>query len=97
VLQALVLTPLQEVLEEQWAEDERTGASGSPFSHNSKETMAVLQAALDGRLDLAFLLRSAPARQVIEFARAGHRMPPKSTNFVPKPPKGLLLHSLYSF
>ena len=49
------------------------------------------QAVTSGRASAAFLVRPPTVRQVEEFARAGVRMPPKSTYFFPKLTSGLLL------
>lgn len=40
---------------------------------------------------VAILLRPTPAASVLAVARAGERMPRKSTLFVPKPRTGLLM------
>ncbi len=53
-----------------------------------------VDAVLDGRHDLAFLLRPTPVEQVRRVAQAGLTMPPKSTFFFPKVPTGLVLHAL---
>ncbi len=44
-----------------------------------------------GEATAAFLVRPPTVQQVEEFARAGARMPPKSTYFFPKLTSGLLL------
>jgi len=74
-----------------------TGRSGSAFAHNRASGRDVAEQALRGDVDLAVLLRSVPPRTVLEVAEQGHLMPPKSTNFVPKPAKGLLMSSLATF
>ena len=40
------------------------------------------------------LLRSVPVDQIAEWARAGRRMPPKSTYFHPKPRTGMVFRTL---
>ena len=49
------------------------------------------QAVESGRATAAFLVRPPTVEQVEEFARAGVRMPQKSTYFFPKLTSGLLL------
>jgi len=87
VLQALVLDRLQPA---------DTG-SGAAWGHNSSTGAEIVAAAAAGEVALAFLMRPVPAAEVVEVARAGGLMPPKSTNFSPKPAKGLLIASLKSF
>jgi len=72
-------------------------ASGSPFSHNRSSRQDIVERTLRGDADLAILLRGAPPRQVLRVALDGQLMPSKSTNFHPKPTKGLLMNSLRSF
>lgn len=50
------------------------------------------RAVASGEATAAFLVRPPTVEQVEEFARAGARMPPKSTYFFPKPLSGLLFH-----
>ena len=50
-----------------------------------------------GEVEAAFLLRPVPNEQIVSVAEAGLLMPAKSTNFQPKPIKGLLMNSLVSF
>lgn len=73
------------------------GASGSPWAHNRTSGRQVAASAFAGQVDLALLLRPTPPTRVLEVALAGELMPPKSTNFVPKPTKGLLMNSLLTF
>ncbi len=42
----------------------------------------------------AFFLRSPEPERVIEVSKSGHRMPPKSTDFYPKVPAGLVIRLL---
>ncbi len=49
------------------------------------------RAVASGAARAAFLVRPPTVAQVEEFARAGVRMPPKSTYFFPKLTSGLLL------
>jgi hypothetical protein len=75
----------------------QSGASGSAWAHNAASARAVATRAFAGEIPLTLLLRPTPPGQVLDVALAGELMPPKSTNFVPKPAKGLLLNSLFSF
>lgn len=56
------------------------------FGHDLPGTLAAVRAG-----GTALLLRPTPADSVLAVARAGERMPRKSTLFVPKPRTGLLL------
>jgi uncharacterized protein (DUF1015 family) len=49
---------------------------------------------LDGRYDVAFLLRPPAVATIREVAAAGQNMPPKSTYFFPKVPTGLVFNPL---
>lgn len=60
------------------------------YTHDAATAMAFAQR--DG--GLAVLLRSVPPSLVWEVASAGHRMPPKTTYFVPKAPSGLVMRRL---
>jgi len=48
----------------------------------------------EGRADAAFLLRPVPVTKIEDVAYGGHRMPPKSTFFEPKPRTGMAFRSL---
>lgn len=72
-------------------------ASGSQWGHNATSSREVAARAFSGDVALALLLRPTPPGQVLDVALSGLLMPPKSTNFAPKPAKGLLMHSLVSF
>lgn len=74
-----------------------TGRSGSDFAHNRASGRQVATLALAGEVDLAVVLRPTPPRTVLEVAQEGLLMPPKSSNFMPKPVKGLLMASLATF
>ncbi len=79
-------------------EDDTGGAtSNSTFSHNKASADEVIARALAGEVEAAFLLRPVPNEQIVSVAEAGLQMPAKSTNFQPKPIKGLLMNSLVSF
>lgn len=56
------------------------------FGHDLPSTLAAVRAG-----GTALLLSPTPADSVLAVARAGERMPRKSTLFVPKPRTGLLL------
>jgi uncharacterized protein (DUF1015 family) len=75
----------------------RTQRSGSAVGHNRASANDVAARALAGELGLAVLLRPVRPAQVLAAADASLLMPPKSTNFVPKPTKGLVMSSLVSF
>jgi len=47
-----------------------------------------------GKADAAVLVRPVAVRQIAAAARAGHRMPPKTTFFAPKPRTGLVFRRL---
>jgi uncharacterized protein (DUF1015 family) len=74
-----------------------TGRSGSTWGHNRASSREVAERVLAGDASLALLLRPPRPSQVLRVAEAGALMPPKSTNFVPKPAKGVVLASLKSF
>jgi uncharacterized protein (DUF1015 family) len=97
VLAHLLVDRLEEATAEGWTDVTTSGSSGSPFSHNHSSAEEVLAEALRGELDLALFLRPPTAAQIFAVASAGQRLPPKSTNFTPKPTKGLLMASLRSF
>jgi uncharacterized protein (DUF1015 family) len=101
VLGAMILDPMMAAeIGEGWSGDGGdTGgaASNSSFSHNRTSADEVTARALAGDVQAAFLLRPVPNRQIVAVAEAGVVMPPKSTNFHPKPIKGLLMNSLVSF
>jgi uncharacterized protein (DUF1015 family) len=54
---------------------------------------AVLAVA-DGRAQAVMLLRPVTVDQITEWALAGHRMPPKTTYFHPKPATGMVFRTL---
>ena len=61
------------------------GVEFTPSADGAERAVATGQAAA------AFLVRPPTVQQVEEFARAGIRMPQKSTYFFPKLTSGLLL------
>jgi len=65
----------------------------SEVSYTSSASEAE-RAVASGEATAAFLVRPPTVEQVEEFARAGARMPPKSTYFFPKLTSGLLLSPL---
>ncbi|MCO4773025.1 MAG: DUF1015 domain-containing protein [Deltaproteobacteria bacterium] len=101
VLSATVLDPLALAeIGDAWngdGADTGGAASNSSFSHNRTSATEVIDSALAGTVDAAFLLRPVPNDQVLAVAEEGLLMPAKSTNFYPKPIKGLLMNSLVSF
>jgi len=58
------------------------------------DEQAAAEAVERGECDFAFLLRPASVQDVLRAARAGERMPQKSTFFYPKAPAGLVMSSL---
>ena len=61
------------------------------------KTEEVVDAVRRDGYQLGILVRPTRAKVVTALARRGHVMPPKSTNFYPKPAKGLLMNSLKGF
>ena len=76
---------------------DETGRSGSAWGHNRASARTVSERVAGGDASLALLLRPPRPDQVLRVALSGAVMPPKSTNFVPKPAKGVLMASLRSF
>jgi uncharacterized protein (DUF1015 family) len=76
---------------------DQTGRSGSSWGHNRASAHDVAERVAAGHASLALLMRPPRAQQVLRVALDGAVMPPKSTNFVPKPAKGILMASLRSF
>jgi uncharacterized protein (DUF1015 family) len=52
----------------------------------------VLDAVARGAYDLAVLMNPTPLQDMVQIARGGERMPPKSTYFYPKLPTGLVIN-----
>ncbi len=81
-----------------WSGDAgQTGRSGSAWGHNRSTAEQVSERVLAGDASLALLMRPPRPAQVLRVAQAGAVMPPKSTNFMPKPAKGIVMASLKSF
>ena len=97
VLEELLLRDLRAATELDWDDPSTTGSSGSPFSHNHQSAEDILAKALAGEIEFALFSRPPTSKQVFDVASAGQLLPPKSTNFRPKPSKGLLMASLKSF
>ena len=97
ILDALVLGPMNEALGSASDSMADAGASGSPWAHNRSSGEEVTAQVLGGKADLAILVRAPSPSQVMNVAIQGELMPAKSTNFHPKPVKGLLMNSLHSF
>jgi uncharacterized protein (DUF1015 family) len=70
---------------------ERHGTDGIRYV---PATDAAVAAVDGGDADVAFLLREPRVEDIFAVARSGHRMPPKSTYFYPKPLSGLVFHPL---
>jgi uncharacterized protein (DUF1015 family) len=94
LLAALLLDPVMAAATRDTAADSR---SGHRFSPNQVSAAHVASRALAGEVAAAFLLRTASPELVQRIAAAGQVMPPRSTKFLPKPVKGLLMSSLVSF
>ena len=97
ILDELVLSPMNEALGSISESMADAGASGSPWGHNRSSAQEIIDQVLAGDADLAILVRPPAPSQVMQVALANQLMPPKSTNFHPKPIKGLLMSSLHSF
>jgi uncharacterized protein (DUF1015 family) len=68
---------------------DRHGLDGIGYTPRLDEATAAVDT---GAADVAFLLREPRVETVFATARAGRRMPQKSTYFYPKPLSGLLFH-----
>lgn len=66
---------------------------GATTDHDGNWRSAVAQV-LTGQAAAVFLLRPVTVAQIAESARAGQRLPPKTTYFVPKPRTGLVYRLL---
>ena len=85
-LAALDVTVLHRALvPHAWGLPDTVDAVG--YAHDVDEAIAAAQASGG----TAVLMRSTPVSAVIAVARAGGRMPRKSTLFMPKPASGLVL------
>ncbi len=47
-----------------------------------------------GEAQLGIIMRSLPMHDFIDIVSRGHRLPPKATNFYPKPPAGAVIQAL---
>ena len=47
-----------------------------------------------GEAQLGIVMRSIPLPDFVDIVTRGHRLPPKATNFYPKPPAGAVIQSL---
>ena len=97
ILDELVLKPMDDALGSASDSLADSSVSGSPWAHNRSSGEEVARQVLEGHADLAILVRAPSPAQVMRAAIGGELMPPKSTNFQPKPIKGLLMNSLHSF
>lgn len=72
-----------------------SGSSGASdrlaYTSDLAEALAAVQT---GEAVAAFLLNPTSVTQLCAVAEAGDKMPPKSTYFYPKPPAGLVFHTL---
>ncbi len=79
------------ILAEDLGLDEEAVAAGRVGFH--RDAAAAVAEVRNGRSQAAFLLRPTPMADLLKVTAAGLRMPQKSTNFYPKVPAGLVLHS----
>lgn len=86
VLHDLLLAPVLGIGPEQL----RAGKQVA-YTRDAAEAVATVDR---GDAQMAFLLNPTRVEQVLETARAGGKMPQKSTYFYPKPTTGLVLHRL---
>jgi uncharacterized protein (DUF1015 family) len=68
-------------------------AEAHPRLAFTQDVAEVYWAVESGRMQAGFLLPATPTQVVEAIARAGERMPPKSTFFYPKIPSGLLFYT----
>jgi len=97
ILQELVLEPMDKALGRAADSMADLATSGSPWAHNRSSGAEVAAKVLSGGADLAILVRPPAPTEVLRVAMEGGLMPPKSSNFHPKPVKGMLMSSLHSF
>ena len=65
--------------------------STTEYQHDIQRVEASLASA---DADGAFIMRSVPMQEFVEIVSRGDRLPPKATNFYPKPPAGSVLQPL---
>ncbi len=53
--------------------------------------MRVLESIENGEATIAFAMRPVPMQEFIGIVTRGWRLPPKATNFFPKPPAGAVI------
>ena len=91
-LRQLDVTLLQVVLERLAGIDQAALAAGRvAYTNSADEAVGWVNGGSDGA-DVAFLLEPTPVASIVEVAREGDVMPPKSTYFYPKPLTGLVLN-----
>ena len=61
------------------------------YQHDPKRVAASLASS---EADAAFVMRSVPMQEFVDIVSRGDRLPPKATNFYPKPPAGSVLQPL---
>ena len=61
------------------------------YQHDVERVSASLESS---DADAAFVMRSVPMQEFVEIVSRGDRLPPKATNFYPKPPAGSVLQPL---
>jgi uncharacterized protein (DUF1015 family) len=70
---------------------ERAPEVGVQYRHDPSEALSEVES---GSRDAAVILRPVTVGQISSWARAGRRMPPKSTYFHPKPRTGMVFRPL---
>ena len=70
-------------------------AARPPTRFQPRRPRSVADLARAGKAQAAVLVRPVAVRQIAAAARAGHRMPAKTTFFAPKPRTGLVFRRLH--
>ena len=58
------------------------------------EVESVVSRVDSGHAQMGLVMRSIPMREFVDIVTRGDRLPPKATNFYPKPPAGAVIQSL---
>ena len=91
-LRQLDVSLLQVALERLVGIDQAALTAGRvTYTKSADEAIGWVNVGTDGA-DVAFLLEPTPVASIVEVAREGDLMPPKSTYFYPKPLTGLVLN-----
>jgi uncharacterized protein (DUF1015 family) len=92
-LRRLDVSVVSDTLREMTGTEPSSLANDGRLSYTS-DARAAIETVDAGQADLVFLLRPTPTEVVLEVARAGGYMPPKSTFFHPKAATGLVFNPL---